>query len=203
VQRLPDESVLGGYRSAIFLFRQPFLLIPGAVATVGAAIWLLGLMIANGRTSAANVVTLLLIAPMTGFGFAVLTALPTFFVVRAFATKPPPLVLRDGEALIEEVVANHFLNHEGRGGKLFITDRRVVFTPHRFNVQLAPVEQRLADVRDVRWARVVGAAGAPMSSFLELVEGARSERYVVSGAAELGARIEAAASAASTMSPAE
>ena len=29
MQRLPDQSILGGYRSSLFLFRQPFLLIPG------------------------------------------------------------------------------------------------------------------------------------------------------------------------------
>jgi hypothetical protein len=190
--------MLGGYRSAFFLFRQPFLSIPGVLATVGVAAWLLGLMIANGRASAAHAFTLVLISPAVGFGFAVLTALPAFFLARAFAPKPAPLSLGEGEVLNEEVAANHFLRHEGRGGRLFVTDRRVVFIPHRFNVQRASVEQRLADVRDVRWGRVLSPAGTPLSSFVELVEDGRSERYVLPDAAGIGARIEAAAPAAST-----
>jgi hypothetical protein len=185
--------MLGGFRSSIFLFRQPFLLIPGVVASIAVAVWLLLLMTAHGHTSASDLATLALIAPLVGFGFAVLTGLPGFFVVRAFGPKPAPFAPGEGETLVEEVRANHFLRHEGRGGKLFVTDRRVVFVPHRFNVQLAGAEQRLADVREVRWGRILSLSGLPLSSFIELVEDARTERYVVREAAAVGAMIEATA----------
>ena len=118
-----------------------------------------------------------------------MVGLPGFFVARALAPKPPPFAPREGETLVEEAFkANHFLHHEGRGGRLFVTDRRVAFIPHRFNVQRAPVEQRLADVREVRWGCIVSLGGNPLSCFVDVVEEERSERYVVPDAPPRSAR---------------
>src|SRR5438477_357458 len=47
-------------------------------------------------------------------------------------------VLLPGEEILYSIRANHFLGGEGRGGKLHLTAGRILFTPHRFNVQLDP-----------------------------------------------------------------
>jgi hypothetical protein len=173
----------------LFLFRQPFLLVPGVLGTVLAAGFFLRTMAANGRTSAGHFVTLLIIAPLVGFGLAVLTGLPAF-MVRAALRPKLAFEPEQGEVIVKQERVNHFLRDEGRGGTLFITDRRIVFLPHRFNVQLDRVEHRLLDIRDMQWARVVTATGVPVSCILEIVEADRTEKYVVKDALALGAVIE-------------
>ena len=42
------------------------------------------------------------------------------------------------------------LGREARGGSLLITERRLGFLPHRFNVQLAPWSLPLEQLRGVR-----------------------------------------------------
>ncbi len=55
---------------------------------------------------------------------------------RALFTTPPALELAPGESIFATAVANHFLHGEGRGGKLVLTEHRVAFVPHRYNMQL-------------------------------------------------------------------
>jgi len=186
--------MLGGWRSALFLFRQPFMLIPGTLATVAIAASLLLTMSANGKTSPDHVATLLLIAPLCGFGVAVMTGLPGFMVLRALRPKPA-LELRDDESVLLHVAANHMLRHEGRGGELYVTSRRLLFVPHRFNVQLAQVEQPLGEIERLEWARIVGAAGLPLSCFLDVSGRGRLEQFVVKDAAATGRVIEEATEA--------
>src|SRR5262249_40925869 len=126
-------------------------------------------MLANGRASTENALVLLALSPVVGLGIAVLTGLPGFMVLRALRPKNRFEPER-GESIKSDVAANHFLRNEGRGGRLFVTDRRLVFVPHRFNVQLDRVEQRLADVRAIQWARVVGQRGLVFSCVMEVVE---------------------------------
>jgi hypothetical protein len=95
-------------------------------------------------------------------------------MVRAALRPKLALEPEQGEAIVNQERANHFLRDEGGGGTLFITDRRVMFLPHRFNVQLDRVEHRLPDIRDMQWARVVTSTGMPVSNILEIVEADRT-----------------------------
>ncbi len=190
MRQLADRSVFQEWRSSLYVFRQPFVLWPAVVGALVSGAWMLSLMVANGRATPNHVVTLVAISPVMGFGFAVLVGLPAFMIQRAFKAKPAPFAPADDETILAKERANHFLGDEGRGGELLLTDRRIVFVPHRFNVQLAAVEQALGRVRSVEWARVVNAAGLPLSHVLWVVEDERRERYVVRDAAALGARIE-------------
>src|SRR5690606_36477188 len=107
------------------------------------------------------------LAPVLGFGFAALTALPGFMLLRALRPAPAAWQPEPPDRLIERVKANHFLGAEGRGGRLAISERALVFEPHRFNVQLAPCRVVISRVRSVGWRRIVGRGG-PISSTLEL-----------------------------------
>src|SRR6185503_13793911 len=64
-------------------------------------------------------------------------------------TPAPKLELEPGEQLLREQAANHFLGGEARGGKLLITNRRLAFRPHRFNVQLATFSVPLDKIRSL------------------------------------------------------
>jgi hypothetical protein len=43
--------------------------------------------------------------------------------------------IADNEIIVKEGGANHFRGKEGVGGKLVLTDRRLIFKSHKFNIQ--------------------------------------------------------------------
>lgn len=45
------------------------------------------------------------------------------------------LQLQDGEELVFQTVANHFKGAEAVGGRLYLTNSRLVFRSHKFNIQ--------------------------------------------------------------------
>ena len=47
--------------------------------------------------------------------------------------------LAPGETIVLKGLANHFKGVEARGGTLVLTDQRLVFRPHRLNIQRAPL----------------------------------------------------------------
>jgi hypothetical protein len=53
------------------------------------------------------------------------------------------------EEILADVAANLFRGIEAVGGRLKITNRRILFEPHFFNVQKMPVEIRLDDISAV------------------------------------------------------
>jgi hypothetical protein len=112
---------------------------PVLVAWAGGAIGMFTMIVlsaqSNGKDPFADVPLLVGLSVFCGLGVAPLTVGPVFFVVRALG--PAPVVeLEPGERVLEEITANHFRGGEARGGKLLLTDRRLAFQPHRFNVQL-------------------------------------------------------------------
>jgi len=70
-----------------------------------------------------------------GVGLAALVVGPIWALVRALGPKTT-LELEEGEEVCFRAKANHMLGNEARGGELLVTDRRLAFKPHRFNVQL-------------------------------------------------------------------
>jgi hypothetical protein len=176
VRQLEDTSAAGpGIKSAIYLFTRWWLLVPGLIGTVVFGAWLYDVATTNGKPIGPE---LLLIAPLVGFGFGVMIGLPGFFLSRAMK-KTTPFVPAEGEPVVHRTRANHFLGAEGRGGHLVLTDRRLVFEPHRFNVQLAPLEIPLAAIDDVAWNRVVARQGLVMSMMLHVTTDGAVERFVV------------------------
>lgn len=63
---------------------------------------------------------------------------------------PAKLNLREGERVLKDGAANLQRGVETVGGRLYLTDQRLVFQPHRFNVQFQPAELELAAIRSVR-----------------------------------------------------
>ena len=50
------------------------------------------------------------------------------------------------EEILADVAANLFRGIEGVGGRLKITNRRLVFQPHAINLQRSPVDISLGDI---------------------------------------------------------
>jgi hypothetical protein len=56
----------------------------------------------------------------------------------------------EGEIVVKEGGANHFRGKEGVGGKLVLTDRRLIFKSHKFNVQNHKTDFDLKDVEKLQ-----------------------------------------------------
>lgn len=93
---------------------------------------------------------------------------------------PPQTPLQPGEALIKESRANLQRGMESVGGHLYLTDRRLIFESHKFNVQRGPTEIALADVADVRkaWTKFLGVIPLAPNSIAITTAGGQDQRIV-------------------------
>jgi hypothetical protein len=133
----------------VFLATRKPVIIAWAIGTIGMLALVITSAQANGKDPYDNLPLLVGLSLFCGGGVAPLTVGPVFLFLRA-RTPAPVLELEPGERLVEALSAGHFLGGESRGGKLHVTDRRLVFVPGRFNVQLDPWSVRLEDVTGVR-----------------------------------------------------
>jgi len=84
--------------------------------------------------------------------------------------------LRNNETLIKQGAANHWQGWEAVGGRLFLTDQRLVFKSHSFNVQRHETSIELEEL----------AFAKPRNNFLLLPNGMfiylrkrQEERFVI------------------------
>jgi hypothetical protein len=87
-----------------------------------------------------------------GFAFGLATGLLFGLCLAAFAEWQQsrftlePSVLKD-EQLLKQGPANHFRGVEGVGGWLVLTDKRLLFRPHRFNAQKQDLAIPLGEIQ--------------------------------------------------------
>jgi hypothetical protein len=191
-RRLPDRSPLvPGLRGAWFLFRQPWMVGPALVALAGIGV-ALAMMSRSESVRTEDLSVLAVFAPIVAFGFAALTGLPGFMLVRLFRT-PLPVEAPDGEREIERWSANHFLGDEGRGGKLLLSEGTLLFVPHRFNVQLSELRIPLRAITSVAWRKIVQpASGLVVAGTVVVEAGGAEQTFVVRDAEAVAERIEKA-----------
>ncbi len=92
--------------------------------------------------------------------------------------------LKPGEEIIKEARANLQRGAETVGGRAWLTDQRLIFEPHRFNVQGGRMHIELADVRSTRraWTKFLGLFPIAYNSFLVTTTDRFEHRIVASGA---------------------
>ena len=113
----------------------------------------------------------------SGLLFGVLIGL---FMSSPIVPQAADIPLMPGETLEHSGFANHFLNLEGRGGRLGLTNTHLVFVPHAVNVQRSELRiprDLIASVAPVRTLGVV-----PNGIAVTLKSG-KVERFVVNGRA--------------------
>lgn len=159
--------------------KRPLALAVVVVTLLAPAAWLSVLAARHGEPLA-HIATMAGIGVLGGVGILVLVGLPALFVARALGKPLPRTVLRPDERPIVELRANHFLGVEGRGGALLVTSKRLLFHPHRFNVQLAPVALELSGIDAIK----------PWLTGFRVVARGRTERFVVSNRTEAMALLE-------------
>jgi hypothetical protein len=71
------------------------------------------------------------------------------FINSNFLKKGTSIVTDKNETIVFETGANHFKGVEGVGGKLYLTNKRLVFKSHNFNIQKHELSISLSDVDQV------------------------------------------------------
>jgi GRAM domain len=138
---------------------------------------LAGITIGIARGFSVGVVFGLKIAAISGLACSLLfgLAMASFVAIqRQHVSKMRPEFT--GEHLLHDGPANHFLNGEGVGGYLYLTDCRLFFRSHKFNIQTHELSIPLVDILEIRPVRT--AKIFPNGLRLVTYSG-REERFVV------------------------
>jgi hypothetical protein len=82
------------------------------------------------------------------------------------------------ETVLKQGGASHFKGMEAVGGRLFLTNQRLVFKSHRFNIQVHQESYPLGDITAVEPRRGISIVGDGLAVVLS---DGREERFVVFG----------------------
>lgn len=105
--------------------------------------------------------------------------------------------LKPGETLVKKGAANLQRGVETVGGKLYLTNQRLVFEAHRFNVQRDSTEIDLADVQSLEkcWTKFLGLIPLMPNSLAVHTKDGEEYRFVVFGRGRWATAIHAQKSA--------
>jgi hypothetical protein len=78
-------------------------------------------------------------------------------------TKGTKINMLTGENILFDTGANHFKGAEGVGGKLYLTNQRLVFKSHNFNIQNHELSINLSDIEQVERYKVAGLINKGLS----------------------------------------
>lgn len=85
------------------------------------------------------------------------------FVNSKLLIKGTAIDLDTGENIVFETGANHFKGVEAVGGKLYLTNKRVVFKSHTFNIQAHELSIPLPDISKVEKTKTWGLINNSLS----------------------------------------
>lgn len=187
-EQLPDRPVVQiSLRAAWTLFTQPWILVPSIPAVVLIAAYFMTLTPPDGK--AQDIPVLLGISVLCGFGFGVMTGLPSFFIYRALVPTPG-WVAQDDEPICASFAANHPFDGDSRGGKLHLTTRHVAFVPHRFNLKMKSIAIPYGEVMNVVWGRMTTPAGLRVASSVVITTPTGEEQFLLRPAEQVADLIE-------------
>jgi len=98
------------------------------------------------------------------------------------------IALAPGDDVLYSGFANHFMNFEGRGGRLALTKTELVFKPHVVNVQRGELRIPRADIASVAATRTFGVV--PNGLAVTLTSG-KVEHFVVNDRNDWVAKLSA------------
>lgn len=108
----------------------------------------------------------------TAFGVAIGLFAGSKAVARQTSIDLPP-----GEIVEHSGPANHFRNFESRGGRLYLTNRNLIFKPHKFNLQGASISIPRSEIAGVSKCSTLGVIP---NGLLVSQRGGDAQRFVVS-----------------------
>lgn len=101
--------------------------------------------------------------------------------------------LKQNEKLIKTGVANLQKGIETVGGQLYLTNQRLVFEAHKFNVQGGTTEIALSDIKSSKkcWTKFLGFVPVMPNSLAVYTNAGKAYRFVLFGRGAWAAAIEA------------
>lgn len=148
--------------------KKPVVLALSIVGILAPAAWLVAIGIERDK-SLGTLLVMGAAGVLAGFGLVAIVSLVTLFAVRSLGKPPATIPIVAGEEPLSELRANHFMGIEGRGGTLVVTSRRLLFHPHRYNVQRLPIAIELSRIDGV----------VPWMTTLRIDAAGRKYRFVV------------------------
>ena len=113
--------------------------------------FLVGKLLFNGKLDLKEISLILL----SGLIFGVLfTFFTTWFA--KYQMKKIVIELSPDEHVIKEGGANHFVGYEGVGGKLMLTNNRLVFKSHKLNIQTHQFEVPRKEIETLSTGKSIG-----------------------------------------------
>ena len=94
--------------------------------------------------------------------------------------------IREDENIIKEGLANHKVKIESVGGKLFLTNKRLVFKSHKINIQKHIFELELSRINDCAKFKTIGI----ISNGLKINTNNKIEKFIVNKPNEWITQIE-------------
>jgi hypothetical protein len=117
--------------------------------------------------------TALVSGPISGIAFGTILY---FFVTSKTVNRQTQIENVNGQKIIYSGKANHFLNGEAVGGKLYLLADRLEFKSHRFNAQNHAQKISLSEVQEVGFYNVLGVMPTGLS--ITMTDG-KIEKYVI------------------------
>jgi hypothetical protein len=93
-----------------------------------------------------------------------------------FLTQRTKINIEPNETILFETSANHFKGAEAVGGKLYLTNKRLVFKSHKFNIQNHELSISLSDIDKVDRYKTLGLVN---NSLLITTTDGKIEKFVV------------------------
>jgi len=117
----------------------------------------------------------LIAAPISGLAFGVTLY---FFLTSKTVKRQTQIQIADGEKIIHSGGANHFINGEAVGGKLYLLSDKLQFQSHGFNIQNHGQTINLKQIKEVGFYNTLGLV--PNGLAITTCDGQR-EKFVVNG----------------------
>ena len=117
----------------------------------------------------------LIAGPISGFAFGITLY---FFLASKTVNRQTQIQTADGEKVIHSGGANHFINGEAVGGKLYLLSDKLQFQSHGFNVQNHGQTINLKQIKEVSFFNGYGVI--PKGLAITTLNG-QTEKFVVNG----------------------
>lgn len=115
----------------------------------------------------------LIAGPICGIAFGTILY---FFVTSKTVKKQTQIENHDGKPVIHSDAANHFVNGEAVGGKLYLLTDKLQFQSHGFNIQNHGQIINIEQIKEVRFYNTLGLI--PNGLVITTRDG-QTEKYVV------------------------
>ena len=117
----------------------------------------------------------LITGPISGLAFGIMIY---FFVTSKTVKKQTKIENLDGKPIIRSGGANHFINGEAVGGKLYLLADKLQFQSHGFNIHN---HGQIIDIEQIKEVSFYNTLGLIPNGLAITTLGGQTEKFVVSG----------------------